>query len=431
MLFVCVTQMWAHDAKIDGIYYHLYSEEQIASVTYRAENSHIYFNSYSGYVTIPSTVTYNNKTYNVTSIEESAFRESTYLYSVNIPNSIISIGDMAFDGCSSLTSITIPNSVTSIGENAFYNCSSMTSINVVDDNPSYCSLDGVLFNKKMTLLIQYPIGNIQNEYTIPGSVTSIGDAAFRNCSNLESITFSNRVLIIGEYAFANCSSLTSVTIPQNVKSIKYNAFAYCSGLTSVTIGNSVTSIGESAFERCSSLAFVTIGRSLTSMGKYVFKNCGLKEINAKMETPPSINSNVFEGCGSLSKITCNVPISSFASYADKNVWKEFTLIGVDFYTYTVTFLDWDGKVLSTQEVDEGTTAIAPDTPSREGYIFIGWDVAFDNVTSDLTVTAQYQSTEGLNDLYDDARVSYKILRNGQILILRGEKEYTVTGQEVR
>ena len=151
-----------------------------------------------------------------------------------------------------------------------------------------------------------------------------------------------------------------------------------------------------------------------------------------METPPSINSNVFAGCGSLSKITCNVPIGSFAAYANKNAWKEFTLIGVDFYTYIVTFLDWDGEVLSTQEVDEGAAAIAPADPSREGYTFVGWDKDFTNVQSNLDIYAQYESiSEGIEDIQIDNRYPHKIVVDGQILILRGDKTYTMQGQEVK
>ena len=58
-------------------------------------------------------------------------------------------------------------------------------------------------------------------------------------------------------------------------------------------------------------------------------------------------------------------------------------------TYTVIFVDWDGAVLKTQQVEEGASATAPTDPTRDGYRFTGWDNSFNNITSDLTVTAQY------------------------------------------
>ena len=59
-------------------------------------------------------------------------------------------------------------------------------------------------------------------------------------------------------------------------------------------------------------------------------------------------------------------------------------------TYTVTFIDWDGTVLKTQEVEEGSAATAPTNPTRDGYNFIGWDTNFSNITSNLTITALYE-----------------------------------------
>ena len=58
--------------------------------------------------------------------------------------------------------------------------------------------------------------------------------------------------------------------------------------------------------------------------------------------------------------------------------------------YTVTFVDWDGSIIATVKVEDGKSAVKPDDPIREGYTFIGWDKEFDNVTSDLTVTALYE-----------------------------------------
>jgi len=107
------------------------------------------------------------------------------------------------------------------------------------------------------------------------SVTSIGDGAFDDCSELASVTIPDSVTIIGGYAFRNCSGLTSVTIPDSVTSIGWSAFEGCSGLTSVTIPDSVTSIGWSAFEGCSGLKSVTIPDSVTSIGFDAF-SCSIR-----------------------------------------------------------------------------------------------------------------------------------------------------------
>ena len=192
----------------------------------------------------------------VTSIGWVAFYYCTSLTSITIPNSVTSIGEDAFCDCTSLTSITIPNSITSIGEDAFSGCTSLTSINVEESNANYSSQDGVLFNKEKTTLIQCPIGNARTSYSIPNSVTSIGNSAFKCCTSLTSVTIPNSVTSIGYYAFSDCTSLTSITIPDSITSISDSAFSDCRSLTSVTIPNSVTSIGYYAFFGCTSLTDV-------------------------------------------------------------------------------------------------------------------------------------------------------------------------------
>ena len=191
----------------------------------------------------------------VTSIGAWAFYNCTSLTSVTIPDSVTSIGGDTFRDCTSLTSVTIPDSVTSIGDGAFASCTSLTGIWVAEGNNDYSSdASGVLFNKDKITLVQCP-GTFR-EYTIPDSVTSIGNGAFLGCRSLTSVTIPDSVTSIGEYAFYDCTSLTSVTIPDSVTSIGNGAFLGCRSLTSVTIPDSVTSIGESAFYDCSSLTDV-------------------------------------------------------------------------------------------------------------------------------------------------------------------------------
>jgi hypothetical protein len=251
---------------------------------------------------------------------------------VTIPGTInglpvTSIGDGAFYGCTSLASVTIGNSVTSLGEAPFSYCISLTAITVDTNNPVYSSVDGVLFNKNQTALIQYPAGKAGSQYTIPdsvttiegsygwggergafayctsltsvtigNSVTSIGEAAFSSCTSLTSITIPNSVSSIGEGLFHRCFSLTSITIPNSVTSIGYMAFSYCISLTNATLGNSVTTIVSSAFYFCTSLTNVTIPNSVTTLGFEAFSGCtSLTGVNFLGNAPSLGGPSVFSG----------------------------------------------------------------------------------------------------------------------------------------
>ena len=125
------------------------------------------------------------------------------------------------------------------------------------DKQNYSYVDEVKFNKEKTVLIDFSENKKETNYTIPDSVTSIGDYAFYLCTSLTSITIPDGVTSIGEGAFQTCTSLSSITIPDGVTSIGRNAFFSCSRLTSITIPDGVTSIGQWTFAGCSSLTTVT------------------------------------------------------------------------------------------------------------------------------------------------------------------------------
>jgi hypothetical protein len=251
----------------------------------------------------------------VTSIGYLAFYSCVSMTIVTIGSSVTNIGDFAFMYCTSLTSVTIPNKVTNIGDQAFICCTNLSAITVDVLNPFYSSVEGILFNKSQTTLIQCP-GGKTGSYTIPSSVTSIGYSAFGNCTSLASVSIPNSVTSIPYFAFTHCTSLTSITIPNSVTdiagsafesctsltsvslpnsvtSIEYGTFAYCTSLTTFSIPNNVTSIGDWAFGGCTSLTNVTIGNGVTSIGGSAFYDCSSLTALHLSGNAPSLAPDVF------------------------------------------------------------------------------------------------------------------------------------------
>lgn len=229
---------------------------------------------------------------NITHIGQAAFQACNGLTSATIPNSVTSIGDLAFGGCWSLTNVVIPDSVTNIGNRAFSSCTYMSAIRADALNPFYSSVDGVLFNKSKTILIQCP-GGKAGSYAIPNSVTGIGDSSFEGCLSLTNVNVPSSVVSIGNLAFFRCTSLTSVKIPESVTSIGSSGFESCWILTSVIIPNSVTSIGDLAFHSCGSLTDIIIPKSVTRIGNRTFENCASLKAVHFQGNAPSLGEDVF------------------------------------------------------------------------------------------------------------------------------------------
>jgi len=286
---------------------------------------------------------------NVKTIPQNAFWGCTGLTNITIPSSITSIGDYAFYGCSSLTSITIPSSVTSIGSGAFMLCAGLIYVDA--NNPNYTSQDGLLYNKAMTTLIKCPLVKT-GEFSIPSSITSIGDYAFYGCTGLTSINIPQSVNTIGNVSFQGCTGLINIdannpnyasldgllynktmttliqcplaktgnlTIPSFVTSIGSNAFFSCSHLTTITIPSSVLSIGSGAFSNCTGLSNITIPSSVTSIGDLAFQGCtGLTTVNFNAiycTRMGSLSYPVFSGCTNLTNVIIGDIVNIIPAYA--------------------------------------------------------------------------------------------------------------------
>jgi len=304
---VGTTASFGHDieaANDDGVtIYYVFNDDQTElAVSYRGSSYSEYSNEYSGFVVIPSSVTYGRKTYSVTSIGDRAFFKCSSLISITIPSSVTSLGGYAFSGCTGLTSVTIPNSVTRIRIYAFSDCSRLTSVTIPN---SVTTIESSVFSDCSSL----------TSVTIPNSVTKIESSAFSDCSSLTSVTIGNSVKSIGFYAFSGCSSLRSVTIPNSVTKIEDKTFYKCSSLRSVSIPNSVRSIGSSALADCSSLTSVRIPNSVTWIDSSAFAGCsGLTSVTIP-NSVGYIGRYAFSGCSSLISVTIPNSVNGISDYA--------------------------------------------------------------------------------------------------------------------
>ena len=273
-------------------------------------------NALSTNLTIPSSVTHNGTTYNVTSIEYRAFEDCNILTSVVIPNSVTSIGDNAFISCDNLSSVTIGENVTSIGSSAFKACLALTSISI----PNSVTTIGNNIFEACDHLVTVNIGSgltaISNHafsecvllktVTFNGSnLTSIGSWAFNNCEALENITLPNSVITINDRAFRSCEFLKAVVLPEGLETIGEEAFLDCIELNTITIPNSVKSIENGAFIRCVALPSITIPNNphFTILNKEVFYGCSTITSVDIPNNVTHIDNRAFDSCANLTNVT--------------------------------------------------------------------------------------------------------------------------------
>ena len=227
-------------------------------------------NKVEGALVIPSEIKEGDVAYEVTQIGYAAFYGCSGLTSVTIPSSLTEISSSAFNGCSSLTSVTIPSSVTKIGDWAFYGCSSLTSVILCGsrvemgllpfsgksksfkcaypntmDRPSmsanyYFAYDpktaindnGIIYGpgRKSILFVSY---DNSGNYSVPSSVTEIGESAYMYLSNMKTIEIHNDVTNIGNRAFAYCEDLETVMLPNKLETLGSAVFENSSNIKNV------------------------------------------------------------------------------------------------------------------------------------------------------------------------------------------------------
>lgn len=235
----------------------------------------------------------------------------------------------AFSKCSNVEEITIPETVTSISGTGFLGCKELRKIIVSANNATFKNNEeGILLSKDGSKLVFYPNNKKGNEYTISNEIKTIGEYAFADNNNLDSIVLSNNltainegafyktkiskidvpdsVEAIGESAFRDCKNLKEVKLPTNAnfKTLSAQIFKECTNLEQIELPENLTKIDNYAFENCTNLKKIRIPKNVTEIGVGAFSNCtNLKEISfEKNSSLKIINLAAFENCKSLKTI---------------------------------------------------------------------------------------------------------------------------------
>lgn len=282
---------------------------------------HVYWGSIGGYVeqngityivskdesvsmTVPATISGK-----VVISSEIVLKDKQYFITI--------INKDVFADCVNLTSVEIPSSVTNIAVDAFNSCSKLESVKVDNDNTTYASQDGILYNKSKTAFVCIP-KSIKGAVSIPNGITTISSSSFQGRNKITSVELSDSVKNIESNAFYNCSGLTNVKIPSGIINMGENAFYGCDGIRTATMPtlaleyieksklqsiviNGGVSIGDREFYDCSNLTSIALN-SVTHIGEQAFYNCNnLTRIDIP-SIVTSIGSNSFYGCSNLTGV---------------------------------------------------------------------------------------------------------------------------------
>ena len=296
----------------------------------------------------------------VISLGNGVFAECTSLREVILPDGLLSIGNLVFQGCTALEKAVLPASLVRIGWNPFDRCDKITAVELSGFDPFYTVEQGVLFDVQTNMLVSYPTGRQDHEYTIPEWVTEIGHAAFSENTKLLALSFSENLTILNGNPFCGCTGLqhifisalnpvytiksgslyntrtnelvsylwgsdnssyrvpngtvslareafyrhtelTSVRLPNSLTKIDDAAFAE-SGLTSIEIPANVVSLGNSTFSNCASLKTVSLPSGLTWIGDSAFYACEALESITLPDSLTTIGVGAFMHCSSLTEI---------------------------------------------------------------------------------------------------------------------------------
>lgn len=230
-------------------------------------------------------------------VSQGMFAYCPHLSKITLPTDVTGIEKDAFEGCTSLRNIEIPANISMLLPSS--GCTALETISVSKANTHYSSIDGVLLNADATSIVWFPLGK-KGDYTLPATVNSIGDYAFKEC-NIEKFILPDALTKIGQGAFMN-SKIKEVSLPDKLKSIPTGTFQGCKQLKTVRMGTKTELISN-----------------------YVFDNCPLTDIYIDAPTPPVCNSKAFDTSGEDFLKTCilHVPKGKKTMYRYNSNWGQF------------------------------------------------------------------------------------------------------------
>ena len=384
----------------------------------------------------------------VKSLGQAAFMNCTSLKSINLPVTQKTLPQSFFEGCTSLETIELPATLTTISTDAFYGCTKLANVNL---------------HEGLTAINQRAFYNCKlSSVTIPSTITSIGNAAFKGnpltsvtwlpatCSigtddsapfystesKITSFTFGDKVETVPAYLCKNMSKIETIVLPPSVKSLGQAAFMYCTSLKSFEFPKGVTTLSTSVLEGCSALETVMIPASVTTINQDALYNCSaLQAIYNYSIAPQTITERAVNN---VNKSTCilYVPMDYIDLYRAKAVWCDFlNIIGVatdlqfEEQIVQLTYLKKDEEPLfmETQKWQ------VPHAPHIEGFTFLRWDVQAGSLADGIVLQAVYEakSPTSAPEVYTNpANNAQKLVREGNVYILRDDKLYSIQGQQI-
>ena len=320
---------FAQTVNIGDLWYTLDEENMTAEVIMSFKYWSQQYENYSylqGDVVIPSTITYKEASYTVTSIGGSAFCYTKEIKSVALPSTITSIGIRAFEK-SGIKSIYIPASVDTINTMAFCQCDSLENV-YIDDLKSWCntfiSKPNVYPDDNEDTPLSQPLKYASNLYVggvkttdlvFPDSIISIGDYAFTGFRGLHSITIASEKMQIGKNAFYGCRNLESVTFPEHISKLSDKTFGDCTGLVSIDISSIDGDYGKELFRGCINLRNVRMPMTISKLSMGMFQDCSSLEEVLLPDSLTVIDSRAFMGCTSIKNIIFPANLHTIESQA--------------------------------------------------------------------------------------------------------------------